>query len=152
QKFNPDFPYEEKIDTAGPSLNGLLPIGFSYDFRTFAREDNARTDFSGDRGDAMFFPGGIRQTNNYYASVALTMQQHLLRDFWIDAEREQILIRRKDVKISQQALGFQIMKTVLAVELAYYDLVAARENVRVQEKALELRQQLVSETKRRVQV
>jgi outer membrane protein TolC len=56
------------------------------------------------------------------------------------------------VKISQQALRFQVMKTILAVELSYDDLVAARENIRVQEKALELRQQLVTETHRRVEV
>jgi len=44
------------------------------------------------------------------------------------------------------------MKTLLAVELSYDDLVAAREDVRVQEKALELRQQLLRETQRRVEV
>jgi outer membrane protein TolC len=74
------------------------------------------------------------------------VQQHLLKNFWIDADREQILLRRRDLKISQQALRFQIMKTLLAVELSYDDVVASRENVRVQEKALELRQQLVAET------
>jgi outer membrane protein TolC len=36
--------------------------------------------------------------------------------------------------------------------LAYTDLIAAREDLRVQEKALELRRQLVRETKRRVEV
>ncbi|HEX4646599.1 MAG TPA: TolC family protein, partial [Verrucomicrobiae bacterium] len=50
-----------------------------------------------------------------------------------------------------QALRFQIMKTVLAVELGYYDLVAAQERIRVAEKALELKQQLVAETRRRVE-
>ena len=44
------------------------------------------------------------------------------------------------------------MKTVLAVEVSYYDLIAARELIRVQEKALELRQQLVAEIRRRVEV
>jgi len=56
------------------------------------------------------------------------------------------------LKMSQQALRLQIMKTVLAVELGYYDLVATREEIRVEEKALELKQQLLSETLRRVQV
>jgi outer membrane protein TolC len=41
---------------------------------------------------------------------------------------------------------------VLAVELAYYDLAAAREQVRVQEKALDLKKQFVAETRRRVEV
>jgi outer membrane protein TolC len=44
------------------------------------------------------------------------------------------------------------MKTVLAVEVAYYDVIAARELIKVREKAVQLRQQLVDETRRRVQV
>jgi outer membrane protein TolC len=98
------------------------------------------------------FPAGIRRTNNFFAGTGVTLRQHLLRDSWIDQDRELILVRRKDVKISEQALKFAAMKTVLAVELAYYDLAAAREQVRVQEKALELRKQFVSETRRRVEV
>jgi outer membrane protein TolC len=147
-KFNPDFPYELNADTLGPALNGQLPMGLSYDLGAFAREDNAVTDFRGDPSDARFYPDGIRRTNNYYADAGLTLRQHLLKDFWIDPDRQTLLVRRKDLKISQQAVRFQVMKTVLAVELGYYDLVAAREQVRVQEKALELRQQLVSETRR----
>ena len=80
------------------------------------------------------------------------MRQHLLKDFWIDSNREIILTRRADLKISQQALRFEIMTTLLAVELAYEDLIDAREEIRVQENALELRRQFVAETQRRVQV
>ena len=82
----------------------------------------------------------------------MTLQQHLLKDFWIDQDRETILIKRRDLKISEQTLRFQIMKVVLAVELAYYDVIAARETVGVEEKALELRRQLLTETRRRVEV
>ena len=124
----------------------------SYGLNAYTREDNARTDFSSDPNNSRVFPGGIRYTNNYYSEARLDLQQHLLRDFWIDADREQILLRRKDVKISQHALRFQIMKTLLAVELSYDDLLTARESVRVQENALKLREQLVAETRRRVQV
>jgi outer membrane protein len=143
KKLGLDFPYEMKNNTLEPSLRGMLPIGMSYGVSAYTRQDNATTEFG---------PAGIRNTNNYYSEARIDLQQHLLRDFWIDSDREQILLRRKDVKISQQGLRFQIMKTLLAVELTYDDLVAARENVRVQQKALELRQQLVTETQRRVQV
>jgi outer membrane protein TolC len=143
KKVGIDFGYQMENDTLEPSMRGKLPIGLSYGINAYTREDDARTDFG---------PAGIRNTNNYFSEARIDLQQHLLRDFWIDADREQILLRRKDLKISQQGLRFQIMKTLLAVELTYYDLVAAREDVRVQEKALELRQQLVSETRRRVQV
>src|SRR5882762_122672 len=123
--------YQLWTESAGPSLIGKLPLGLSYDINAEAGRKDARTELI----------SGIRRTNNFFADTGLTLRQHLLRDFWIDKDRELILVRRKDVKISEQALHFQTMKTVLAVELAYYDLAAAREQVRVQEKALELRKQ-----------
>jgi outer membrane protein TolC len=152
QKFNPDFPYEMQNDTLMPGLTGQLPIGLTYGFKAYTREDNARTDFRSDPADALVFPGGIRATNNYFSEARVTLQQHLLKDFWIDADREQIMLRRHDVKISQQAMRFEVMRIVLAVELAYYDVVAAREAVHVQEQAMQLREQLVAETRRRVEV
>ncbi|HWV98448.1 MAG TPA: TolC family protein [Candidatus Acidoferrum sp.] len=152
QKINPDFPYVMQNDTLGPTLGGKLPLGLSYNFNAFTREDNARTDFTSDPADAANFPGGIRRTNNYFTGANVTLQQHLLKDFWIDADRELVLVRRKELKMSQQALRFRVMQTMLAVELGYYDLSAAREYVRVQEKTLELRQQFVAETRRRVEV
>lgn len=152
RKFNPYFPSDIENTTLGPSLTGILPIGLSYDVAGFVRKDKAVTDFTSSPEDALFFPGGIRDTNSYSAETRLTLQQHLLKDFWIDSERQLILTRRKESRMSQQALEFQIMKTLLAVELGYFDLIAARESTKVQEKALELRRQLVSETQRRVQV
>jgi outer membrane protein TolC len=151
-KENPHFPYKLRTDNAGPELSGELPIGLSYDLKAGAGEHDATTDFRGVPSTAADFPGGIRRTNNFFADAGLTLRQHLLRDSWIDKDRELILVRKKDLKISEQALEFQTMKTVLAVELAYYDLAAAHEQVRVEEKALELKKQLVAETRRRVQV
>jgi len=147
-KENPHFPYELRTDTAGPRLTGELPIGLSFDFKADAGRKDATTDFRSDPNAAV----DIRRTNNFFAETDLTLRQHLLRDFWIDKDRELILVRKKDVKISEQQLQFQTMKTVLAVELAYYDLGAAREEVRVQERALELKKQFVAETRRRVEV
>ena len=152
KKSGTDFPYQLGADTLSSGLTGQLPIGLNYDFSTSVSQQQGDTEFALSPKDATLFPGGVRSTNNTYADAQLSLRQHLLKDFWIDADREQILIRRKDLKISQQAFRFQLMKILLAVELAYDDLIADRENVRVQEKALELRQQLVSETKRRVQV
>ena len=145
KKVGLDFPYQMENDTLQPGLSGKLPIGLSYAVLGYTREDDARTFFG--PGDTL-----TRSTNNYFSEGRIDVQQHLLKNFWIDADREQILLRRRAVKISQQALRFQIMKTLLAVELSYDDVVAARENIHVQEKALELRQQLVTETRRRVQV
>jgi outer membrane protein TolC len=148
-----DFPYELTSDTATPGLTGRLPMGFTYNFGGSFTAEHGITDFRGDTNTAKSFPPfGIRDTNNYLANVGGTVQQHLLRDFWIDQYRETMRLRRKDLKISQQALRFQIMSTVLIVELNYFDLIAARETIRAQEKTLELNQQFLKETQRRVEV
>jgi len=152
KKQNPDYPYEMDMDSGGPVLSGRLPLGLSYDFSATAGGQNARTDFRGNAAVAGAFPGGIRLTNNYFADLGLGVRQHLLKDFWIDQYRETLLVRRKELKISEQALRLLVMKTVLAVELGFHDLLAGRERIRVEEKALELRQQLVAETRRRVEV
>jgi outer membrane protein TolC len=142
KKPGADAPYDLWTETAGPSLTGKIPYGLSYDINAEAGRKDARTELV----------TGTRRTNNFFAGTGVTLRQHMLRDSWIDQDRELILVRRKDVKISEQLLKFETMKTVLAVELAYYDLAAAREQVRVQEKALELRKQFVAETRRRVEV
>ncbi len=152
RKFHDYFPVELATDTLKTGLSGELPLGLSYGLSGSTIDKNARTDFNSDPNDAVAFPGGIRQTNNYSAEAGLTLRQHLLKDFWINAARETLLIRRKELGMSQQALRFQIMKTVLAVEVSYYDVIAARELIKVREKAVELKQQLVKETRRRVQV
>ena len=144
-----DSPYEETIDSAGPTLSGRIPFGLSYDLSGVLSERNARTTLPSTNST---FPTGIRQTNNYFAEAGLNLRQHLLKDFWVDQDSTTIVLRRKDLKISQQSFRFVLMKTVLAVEFAYYDLIVAREGTIVQERALELRRQLVTETIRRVQV
>jgi outer membrane protein TolC len=152
KKFNPYMPAKITTDKLGADLNGKVPFGFSYDFGGTVRKNEAITDFNYDPGDAVFFPGGIRSTNDHDAAVSLNMRQHLLKDFWIDSDREVVLVRRTDLKMTQQALRLQIMATLLAVELSYYDLIAARDEIHVREEALKLRRQFVADTQRRVQV
>jgi outer membrane protein TolC len=152
QKLNPDFPYELTRDYGRPSLSGRLPYGLSYDMSARAGWKQAITDFSSSVDDSQPFPWGIRETNNYFADTRIEGRQHLLKDFWIDQDRLSILIGRKNIRVSQETLRFQTMRTVFAIELAYYDLVAAQEAIRVHEQALKLREQLVAETRKRVQV
>ena len=162
KKTGLDAPYKLTTDSVGGGLNGKLPIGLSYQIGARAAEAKAITDFRFNtnlfpefgftNNPTTNFPGGFRRTNEFFANAGFTVQQHLLRDAWIDQERTLIHVRRKELKMSEQAMMFQIMRTVLAVEVAYYDLVAARELVRVEEKALELKDQFVAETRRRVEV
>jgi outer membrane protein TolC len=152
KKAGLDAAYQMTTDTIGPGLDGKLPYGLSYDLNAMAGHNDARTDFNSNTNNANDFFFGIRNTNNYFAETALTLRQHLLKDFWIDKDWQTVQLKRKDVKISEEMLRFQIMRTVLAVEMAYYDLIAARENIGVAQENLELKQQFVAEMRRRVEV
>jgi len=82
----------------------------------------------------------------------LQLRQPLLKNFWIDSTRLQIFLDKQNVKISELELRAQIMNTVTAVEEAYFNLISAMDNVKVQKNALELADQLVTENKKRVEV
>ncbi len=82
--------------------------------------------------------------------MGVNITQPLLRDFWTDATRTQIKVNRRQLKISELAFRFQVMDVVTRVTQAYYDLIFARENVKVQEKAVELANRLLFENQQRV--
>jgi len=148
-----DLPYELTTDSLGLGIRGLLPTGLSYDAGATANYLSARTDFALSPKDAVSFPPmGIRDTNQYYSVTAITLRQPLLRDFWIDAYRQRIRVNKKNLKISETSLRWKIMNTINAVQQAYYEVVFAREKIRVEEKALELANQLLQETRKRVEV
>ena len=153
KKSGIDSPYELTTDSLGLGVTGLLPTGLSYDAEGLASHLSARTDFSLSPKDAVLFPpNGIRDTNQYFSVTAVTLRQPLLRDFWIDTYRQRIRVNKKNLKISEMALRWKIMNTINAVQQAYYETVFARENIRVEEKALELANQLLKETRKRVEV
>ena len=80
------------------------------------------------------------------------MTQPLLKNFWIDNNRLNILVAKTQLKISEQVLRNQVITTVTAVENAYYELIYAFENVKVQQDALTLAQTQLDQDKQRVQV
>lgn len=122
-------------ESISPGLSGALPTGLTYDLSS----------------------GGSFQDNNnvsseYTSSAVITVTQPLLKNMWIDDARRSILINRRTIKSSELGVNLQAMNTVAAVEQAYYDLIFAEENVKVQTSALELAQRLLDENKKRVEV
>ena len=139
-------PFDQVVNGVGGGLTGRLPTGTQYEL-------GVRTDYQ----DVTAFPlpGEILtsgQTNYNYATASFTVRQPLLRNLWIDAERLNIQLAKKDVQISELALRARMMTNVTDVMMAYYDLISAREIVRVNQKQLELTRQLFAETRRRVEV
>lgn len=121
-----------------PDLNGGTPWGMTYDlFGNIYQQHNEIVSNAFD---------------NSSGAVGLRLTQPLLKNFWIDNNRLNILVAKTQLKISEQALRNQIINTVTAVENAYYELIYARENVKVQEDALTLAQTQLTQDKQRVSV
>ena len=153
KKANPYFAYESGTDTFEPSLSGQLPTGLTYDLGATFANSNARTDFSVSPDNAAAFPpNGIRSTNQFLGFAGISLRQPLLKDFWIDSTRQRIWVNKKTLKISELGLRQQIMNVVTKVQLAYFELVFAREGLKVAEQSRALAQQLVNETRSRVRV
>ncbi len=80
------------------------------------------------------------------------LRQHLLQGFGFNSNLRWIRIARNDRAITDAAFRNQIMQTVSQIENIYWDLVNAYENVKVQERALELANKTLSDTQKQVEI
>jgi outer membrane protein len=99
-------------------------------------------------------------TNNVFSSfnpqlnstVSANYTQPLLRNFKIDATRQQVLVSKKNREISDVQLQQSIAVTTRNVKNAYWDLVFAINNLAVQRQSLQLAQQSFRDNKARVEI
>lgn len=132
-------PTEGEFDTISSGLSGgLLPWGTTYDIAASLTESVST--FTTNRSDTT------------RGSAGITLSQPLLKNFLIDGTRLRISVSKNRLDYSEMGLRSKVMDVVTSVEKAYYDLIAARETVKVQAKALQLAEQLLSENKKRVEV
>jgi outer membrane protein TolC len=124
----------------GNSVAGYAPSGLTYSINGDLSKQNV------DRT-----PGDFGR-DVYTGGFSISANQPLLRNFLIDPSRAAIKISRVNLRISEEALLATINDTLLRVEQAYYNLMFARENVKVQATALELASQLLRENRKRVEV
>lgn len=83
---------------------------------------------------------------------ALTLTQPLLKDFWIDQTRLNVRVAKNRLQYSEQGVRGQVITSVTAVANAYYELIYARENVKVEQEALVLAQTQLDQDQQRVQI
>jgi len=130
-------PSENYTDIWTPSLRGTLPSG-----TTLTLSGNLT------RSSGTSFPVGFQYVN----SVSLALAQPLLKNSWIDANRLNIRLNRKNIQGSELSLRLTLISTVNSVQQAYYDLTFAVENIKVQEASLGLAEKLLAENKKRVEL
>lgn len=124
-------------DSYSTSLGGTLPYtGLSYTLFGSATDSDVSRD--------------LTSFTSVQGNLGIAMQQPLLKNFGFD--RQQIKVRKKDLQMNEQQFILQVMTTIAAVERAYYDLVASLENIKVQQKAVELGERTLAENRKRVEV
>ena len=124
------------------SLGGLTPWGLNYNM-----SGNLQEAFGRGAQGAATAPFDIAS-----GGTSISLSQPLLKNFWIDSTRFNIKVAKNRIKYTELGLKQTIMTIVTTLEQAYYDLIYARENVTVQEKAVELATQLEVENRKRVEV
>jgi outer membrane protein TolC len=125
-------------NSAKSDLGGLLPWGLQYDFSGNISEQYG---FS--------FPTNFDDSGG---SIGVQLTQPLLKNFWIDSTRLTIRVAKNRLKYSEQGLRLQVITSITDVENAYYELIYAQENVKVQQEALALAQTQLDQDKQRVQI
>jgi outer membrane protein TolC len=132
---------ETEQDHIFGGIDGLLPTGLQYDLTT------SLTDSSGVGPDAY---GMDQPFENTRGGAGIELRQPLLKNLWIDVARVTIQVNRKQLRISELALRTQLMTVIGQVEAAFYDLLQARESVKVQLEALALAERLVAANRERI--
>jgi outer membrane protein len=86
------------------------------------------------------------------SALSVIITQPLLRGFGILPNTRLIIEARRTIKVGLSQLEQQVMVTTTQVSNDYWELVYARENVKVEEAALGVSQQLFDENSRRLQI
>jgi outer membrane protein len=84
------------------------------------------------------------------SGVQVAFSQPLLKDRKMDSARQQFIIAKRNEESSDLRLRESVVQTVAAVKQAYWTLKANRANVTVQQRSLELAQELARQNKVRV--
>jgi outer membrane protein TolC len=117
----------------------LRPTGgtFTVDFNNFKRDtDNAFTTLN----------------PLYSSNLSIGLDQPLLRNFRIDASRNQLRIAKKNREISDVQFKESILTTTAQVKIYYYQLIYSIDALAAAQKNLELAKKLLQENEIRVKV
>ncbi len=133
-------------DDLRAGLQGSTPFGLGYTLQGNVSKTTGEQ-FITAGGAVLALP--IEQSD---ASLSISLTQPLLKNFWINAPQLNIELAQSQLNVSEEALRQQVINSVTAVELAYYDLILAFESVKTQEKALEWAERQVADFQKKVEV
>lgn len=91
--------------------------------------------------------------NPYYnTQLRFSFVQPLLKNFGPKVARKEIIIARQNYEISEAQLKSQVLDTIYQVEEAYWNLVLAKEDLKVKQQSLQLARDQLAKTKKEIEV
>jgi len=158
--WDPVFGYRPSLNyNVTPTSNVLqAPNGKLVD-RSFANNFgfSARSPWQGSRLETTFDNARISTNNPFVglnpyiqSSLSMIFTQPILRGRTIDNDRALILIRRKQIDISEADYEIRVVDIVTRVQQAYWDLVAAREDIEVKKQSVDLARDQYERSKRQI--
>jgi outer membrane protein len=125
------------------TYNTTFSQGYSTGTTLSAFFDNTRSSSS---SNFNFFNPSVQST------LGVTFSQQLLQGFGRDVTRRNILIAENNRKIADLAFAQQAITTVTNTVTAYWELVYARENVKVEQQAVTVSQKLYNDNKKQLEI
>jgi outer membrane protein len=89
---------------------------------------------------------------DFISQLALSFTQNLLTGFGRDVGRRFIDVAKNETKVMSEIVRLQANTTLAQAQTTYWDLVAAKESVRVAEQSLEVARQLYEDNKKREEI
>jgi outer membrane protein len=123
--------------------NNQYTQGFATGTTVTAIWDNAR---SSSTSAANFFNPTVQ------SSLTIQFQQQLLNGFGLSVNRRNILIAKNNRRLADYAFEQQAITTVTNTITAYWELVYARENVKVEEQAVTVSNKLYGDNRKQLEI
>ncbi len=149
---------ETEGESAGTAAGALEVLGSETDSDAYEASIGGVTGLGGlsyDLGARVGESDGTRQGNPFdtsSGSAGLTLTQPLLKGFRTDGTRYQVAMARGQSEEARVQMEGKVQEVLGEVESAWYELVEARESIRVQEEAVRLATQLYEDNRRKVQI
>jgi outer membrane protein TolC len=89
---------------------------------------------------------------NFISQLSISFTQQLLNGFGSNAGRRFFQVAKNETKIMNEIVRLQVNTTLAQAQNTYWDMVAARENVRVAEKSLDVARRLYQENQKKEEI
>jgi outer membrane protein TolC len=94
----------------------------------------------------------LRFNPNFVSQLSISLTQQLLNGFGRSVGRRFLAVAENEKKIMNEVVRLQVNTTLAQAQNLYWDLVAARDNVRVAEQSLAVAQRLYEDNKKREEI